>query len=183
MSIFRSLFRQVGVRVPEFPFGLFSRYRGPTSVTRLAHETVGVHAPFEQHGRVPHVVRRHQPVAVVHAGRVHGVPVDHAQFRAGLALEPQLHHRLVHVVLVPAKRTVGVCRDFRCFRTVFQIRFSVNTFRVVSFFVPPIDRLSRKRQRVARTTGRNIRSPFTVRPPSVTPNPLCATRGSRDYFA
>lgn len=80
------------------------------SVTRLAHETVGVHAPFEHHGRVPHVVRRHQPVAVVHAGRVYGVPADRAQSRAGLALEPQLHHRLVHVVLVPAKRTVGIGR-------------------------------------------------------------------------
>lgn len=74
--------------------------------THFADETFGVHLLLEQHRRVADVVRRNEPVGVVHAGRMHRVPVDHAQRHARLALKPQLYHGLVDVMFVSTSRSV-----------------------------------------------------------------------------
>lgn len=68
--------------------------------THFAYKTLGVHLLLKQHRCVSDVVRRNEPVGVVHAGRMHRVPVNHTQRRTGLALKLQLYHSLVDVMFV-----------------------------------------------------------------------------------
>jgi len=72
----------------------------PPRDTHFAYETVRVHLLLEQHRRVSDVIRRNEPVGVVHTGRVYRIPVDHAQRHTVLALKLQLHHSLVDVMFV-----------------------------------------------------------------------------------
>jgi len=72
----------------------------PPRDTHFAYETIGVHLLLEQHRRVSDVVRRNQPVGVIHAGRMYRVPVDHAQRHTVLVLKLQLHDSLVDVMFV-----------------------------------------------------------------------------------